>query len=238
MYNACEAGNYCRVQDTSVGSRQIGRRGIVTYTAIVVRAESAAYTPQQLADLTVGVPFYFGTHYAAIQLLEGFLPRDRIKVENASNSSKARYDALMRGDVEATTLTEPYVSLAEKNGCRVICGTLYHGSEVATDRVDAETYGAFNRAVRKAVARINADKDAYLHYFIDYHAKSDPRVAMLKPSEIPASRIVVTDPAPIPADELQRTNDWLKSWGMMEKTEDVTTLVNMLVQERAHIAAE
>jgi hypothetical protein len=48
----------------------------------------------------------------------------------------------------------------------------------------------------------------------------------------------VTDPAPIPADELQRTNDWLKSWGMMEKTEDVTTLVNMLVQERAHIAAE
>ena len=26
MYNACEWGNYCRVQDTKVGSRQVGRR--------------------------------------------------------------------------------------------------------------------------------------------------------------------------------------------------------------------
>ena len=33
MYNACEWGNYCRVQDTKVGSRQVGRRGIVTYAA-------------------------------------------------------------------------------------------------------------------------------------------------------------------------------------------------------------
>ena len=238
MYNACEWGNYCRVQDTSVNSRQIGRRGIVTYTAIVVRPSSIAFTPQQLADVTVGVPVYCGSHYAAIQMLEGFLPRERIKLENASNASKARYDALMRGDVEATTLTEPYVTLAEKNGCRVICATMYHGTEVATDTVDAEIYGAFNRAVREAVSRINADKDAYLHYFIDYHAKRDPRIATLKPSDIPAGRIIVTDPAPIPEDELTRTHDWLKSWGMLESTEKPIDLVNILVQKQAHIAAE
>ena len=34
MYNACEWGNYCRVQDTRTGSRQVGRRGIVTYAAL------------------------------------------------------------------------------------------------------------------------------------------------------------------------------------------------------------
>ena len=28
MYNACEWGNYCRAGGTSVGSRQVGRRGI------------------------------------------------------------------------------------------------------------------------------------------------------------------------------------------------------------------
>ena len=38
MYNACEWGNYCRVQDTGQGSRQLGRRAIVAYSAIVVRA--------------------------------------------------------------------------------------------------------------------------------------------------------------------------------------------------------
>jgi NitT/TauT family transport system substrate-binding protein len=39
MYNACEWGNYCRVQDTAIGSRQVGRRGIVTFAAIVVRPD-------------------------------------------------------------------------------------------------------------------------------------------------------------------------------------------------------
>jgi NitT/TauT family transport system substrate-binding protein len=234
MYNACEWGNYCRVQDTSVNSRQVGRRGIVTYAAIVVRPDSKAFTPQQLADQTVGVPFYFGTHYAAIQMLEGFLPRERIKLQNASNSSSARYDALMRGDVDATTLTEPYVTLAEKNGCRVICSTMYHGTEVATDKLDAEIYGAFNRAVREAVRRINANKGAYLHYFIDYHAKRDPRLSALKPSDIPAGRVMVMDPAPIPEDELIRTHDWLRSWGMLEQTEKPIDLVNVLIQTKAH----
>src|ERR1700761_7975905 len=33
MYNACEWGNYCRVEGTGVASRQVGRRGIVTYAA-------------------------------------------------------------------------------------------------------------------------------------------------------------------------------------------------------------
>ena len=74
MYNACEWGNYCRVQDTGVGSRQLGRRGIVTYAAIVVRPDSPVYTPQQLAGRSVGVPFYFGTHYLRCICSKGFCP--------------------------------------------------------------------------------------------------------------------------------------------------------------------
>src|SRR5436190_11912473 len=35
MYNACEWGNYCRVGSTS-GSRQVGRRAIVSYSAMCV----------------------------------------------------------------------------------------------------------------------------------------------------------------------------------------------------------
>src|SRR5262250_2985089 len=239
MYNACEWGNYCRVQDTAIGSRQVGRRGIVTYAAIVVRPDSPVYTPQQLADRTIGVPFYAGTHYLALHLLEGFLPRERIRLCSAPSGSRNRYKSMMSGEVDATTLTEPYISLAEKNGCRVICSAFYHGTEVASDRVDGETYAAFNRAVREAVRRINANKSAYMHYFIDYHVKrGETDVALLKVSDLRESRLVVTDPSPIPADELQRTADWLKSWDMLEKTETPAALVNDEVQRRAHIAAE
>jgi NitT/TauT family transport system substrate-binding protein len=238
MYNACEWGNYCRVQDTSTGSRQLGRRAIVTYSALVVALDSPVFTPQQLAGRTIGVPFYFGTHYIALHMLEGFLPREEIKLCRAPNGSRYRLDALMKGEVEATTLTEPHITLAEKKGCRTICTAFFHGTEVASERVDAETYAAFNRAVREAVRRINADKRAYLHYFIDYYAKSDPEIAALKVEDLRESRLVVCDPAPIPLEEMQRTYDWLKSWGMLEETASPLDLVNMDVQRHAHQAAE
>ncbi len=235
MYNACEWGNYCRAGATGVGSRQVGRRGIVTYAAIVVRPESPVYTPQQLAGRTVGVPFYAGTHYLALHLLEGFLPRDQINVCRAPNGSRNRFNLMMKGGIEATTLTEPYITLAEKKGCRLICSAFFHGTEVASDRVDAETYAAFNRAVREAVRRINANKSAYLHYFIDYHKAKDPEIGALKPQDLREGRLVVVDPAPIPADEMQRTYDWVKSWGMLEETASPLQLVNMDVQNRAHV---
>jgi NitT/TauT family transport system substrate-binding protein len=239
MYNACEWGNYCRVQDSRAGSRQVGRRGIVTYAAIVVAPDSPIYTAQQLANRTVAVPFYFGTHYLALHMLEGFLTRDEIKICRAPSGSRNRLAALLNGEVDATTLTEPHLTVAEKMGFRAVCSAFYHGTEVASEAVDAETYAAFNRAVREAVRRINANKRAYLHYFIDYHAAQDPDVAALSIDDLRESRIVVVDPAPIPLDEMQRTYDWLKSWGMLEATATPTELVNLDVQRRAHsVAAE
>jgi NitT/TauT family transport system substrate-binding protein len=238
MYNACEWGNYCRVQETGVKSRQLGRRAIITFAALVVRPDSPVYTPQQLANRLIGVPFYFGTHYIALHMLEGFMPRDMIKLCRAPNGSRFRLDAMLRGDVEATTLTEPHVTLAEKKGCRVICSAFFHGTEVASERIDVETYAAFARAVREAVRRINADKRKYLAYFIDYHKARDPEIGMLTLDDLRESRLVVCDPAPIPADELQRTYDWVRGWGMLEQTASPLALVNMDVQGNAHIAAE
>ena len=37
---------------------------------------------------------------------------------------------------------------------------------------------------------------------------------------------------------MQRTYDWLKSWGMLEETASPLELVNMDVQRDAHQAAE
>ena len=229
MYNACEWGNYCRVQDSGIESgRQIGRRSIVSFAGLVVRPESEVYTPQQLAGKLIGVPFYFGTHYLALHMLEGFLERDQINVCSAPNGSRHRYDAMMSGMVEATTLTEPYLTLAEKNGCRVVASAFYHGTEVASDKVDAETYAMFNRAVCEAVKRINANKKKYLQYFIDYHKEKDPEISTLNVSDLRESRIVVVEPAPIPEDELERTANWIKSWGMLTTTENHNDLVNRI----------
>jgi NitT/TauT family transport system substrate-binding protein len=238
MYNACEWGNYCRVQSTATGSRQVGRRAIVTYAAMVVAPTSPVYTPQQLANRVIGVPYYFGTHYIALHMLQGFLRRDEIKLCSAPNGSRYRLDAMLKGEVDAVTLTEPHVTLAEKKGCRTICSAFFHGTEVASERVDAETYAAFNRAVREAVRRINCDKRAYLHYFIDYHGAADPEIAALKIDDLRASRLVVCDPAPIPPDEMQRTYEWLKSWDMLDETASPLQLVDPQIQSFAHQPAQ
>jgi NitT/TauT family transport system substrate-binding protein len=233
LYNACECGNYSRVGSTRVASRQIGRRSIVTFAALMVRADSPIQTPQQCANRQIGVPFFFGSHYLTLQMLEGFVPREQIKLTGVANGSRYRFDLLMTGEIEATPLTEPYVSLAEKNGCRPVISGFYHGTEVASDRVDAETYGAFNRAVREAVRRINANKRSYLHYFIDYH-KDDPEIAKLAIDDLRESRIYVVDPAPIPDDELQRTFEWMRSWGFLEDISDANQLVDMNMQLQGH----
>ena len=88
--------------------------------------------------------------------------------------------------------------------------------------------------MREAVRRINANKKAYLHYFIDYHKAKDPEIGTLKPEDLREGRIVLVDPAPIPADEMQRTYEWVKSWGMLEETESPLQLVNIKVQKHAH----
>jgi NitT/TauT family transport system substrate-binding protein len=234
LYNACEWGNYSRVEATKVKSRQIGRRSIVTYAALVVRGDSPVQTPQQFANRQIGVPFYNGTHYLTLQMLEGFIPRDLIKLGRVPNGSPYRFQMLMDGTVDATTLTEPYISLAEKKGCRLVIAAFHHGTEVASERVDAETYSAFNRGVREAVRRINSNKSAYMHYFIDYYKKKDPQIAELKVSDLRESRLLLVDPAPIPADELQRTYEWMKSWDFLETGCAADELVNITVQKHGY----
>jgi NitT/TauT family transport system substrate-binding protein len=151
--------------------------------------------------------------------------------------SRARFDLLMSGAIEGTTLTEPYVTLAEKQGCRVVCSALFHGTQVGTDKIDVETMSAYNRAVTEAVRRINANKRGYLHYFIDYHKLRDPEIGKLSVEDLRESRLVVCEPAPIPLEEMQRTYDWVKSWGMLETAQTPLELVNMNVQARAHAVA-
>ena len=103
-----------READKSVAAR------IITYASDRGRSKIPLSThTQQLANIPVGVPFYFGTHYVALHLLGGFLPRDMVKLCSAPSRLLFRLQALLAGEVQATTLTEPHLWLAEKLGCRI-----------------------------------------------------------------------------------------------------------------------
>ena len=101
MYNACEWGNYCRVQDTSVRSRQIGRRGIVHLCRACGPARTRRFTPQQLAGRTVGVPFLFRHPLSRAAHAGRFPPRDMIKLCRAPSGSRYRVEAMMSGEMRS-----------------------------------------------------------------------------------------------------------------------------------------
>jgi NitT/TauT family transport system substrate-binding protein len=233
LYWACEWGNYRRAQDTRKGGRQIGRRAAVAACALVVPPWSDVYTPQELANKLVGVPFHNGSHYAALQMLEGFLPRDCIKVCDAPVKKPLRYRSLMNREMDATALVEPWITVAEKAGCRVVVECFYHGTEVGGEQLDAETYAAVNRAIARSVARINADKRSYVRYYLE-HDRQHPEVAALTVDDIPLSRLQFIPPTPIPEDEFQRTYEWMVSWNLIEGGKCLDDLIDVQLQTSSH----
>ena len=233
MYNACEGGNYKRVEETGENTLQLGRRAIVVYGALIVPPWSDVFTPQQLANKTVALPYFAGTHYLGLLMLEGFLPREAIKTCLGPNGIAPVYKGMMNGEADATVVVEPYITVAERAGCRIICMAPYHGTEVATEEVDADTYARFTRAVRAAVQRINADKRKYMQYFID-HYSWDPDVAAHTVDDLPTSRLQVAEPGPIPPDEMERTRQWMISWDLLKPQSTSDRLVDVIRQSAAH----
>ena len=238
MYNACEWGNYCRVGDTSVGSRQVGRRAIVTYAAIVVRPDSPVYTPQQLAGRTVGVPFYAGTHYLALHLLEGFLPRDQIKVvqraERLAQPLQPDDEGRDRGDHADRAL---HHARREEGLPRDLLGLLSrHRGRLRPGRCRdlrrLQPRGARGGAAHQ---RQQGGLSPLLHRLPQGEGPGDRHAQGRRTCARAGSWSAIRRRSP--TDELQRTYEWVKSWGMLEETESPLELVNMDVQARAHAAA-
>jgi NitT/TauT family transport system substrate-binding protein len=212
VYRACEWGQVRRATDTTRGGRIVSKRAAVASQAIFVREDSDATHPQDLRNKTIGVNFHHGSHYLAIQTLEGFLNPDEIKTVHVGGP-EARFKALQDGTTDAAALMEPWIALAEKQGYRLIAEAFYVGSEIAGDNLDPETYEAINRAVKKAVARINADKKKYVHYLIE--SLPEQYRGELKVEDFHLPRLRYVNPSPYPEGEFEKTYDWMVRWGLI-----------------------
>lgn len=206
---------------------------MIVCAALVVPPTSTVFTPQELAHKLVALDHGNGTAYAGLQMLEGAVPREAIVTCPAVTSPAERFAGLMRGDFAATVLQEPWITVAEKAGCRLVSTTFFHGTWVADHRVSAEAYAAFVRALTRAVRRINADKRAYVSYYIrDFPGY--PEVEALKPEDFNLGRIQLKEPGPIPEDEARWAWEWMASWGVLQGTFDVATQINRRIEREAH----
>jgi NitT/TauT family transport system substrate-binding protein len=224
------------VAESPVGALQIGRRAMIVCAALIVRPDSTVYTPQELAYRPIALDYGNGTAYAALQMLVGAMPRAAITTVGATVDPAQRYAGLRAGTYEGTVVQEPWITAAEKAGCRVIATTFFHGTWVAAAGVDAEVYATFIRATTRAVRRINADKRRYVSYYTREFPDA-PEVQALTPDDFDLGRIRLKEPEPIPEAEARWAWDWMASWGLLHGAFDMTTQINRSVEREAQARA-
>jgi NitT/TauT family transport system substrate-binding protein len=221
-FNACEWGQIRRSHDSVAGGRIITLRPAVASQAIFVRPDSPITHPSMLRNKTIAVNFHAGSHFLTLQLLEGFMAREEIKVVHLGQA-RLRYQSMMDGVVDAAMLMEPFIALADKTECNLIVEAHYAGSEMMGPEMDQETAEAVDRAIRGAVKLINADKKKYLHHIM---ADLPTELSILGPEDFRLSRLKYVEPRPYPEEEFERTRAWMASWGLAPPSASFEDLVD------------
>jgi NitT/TauT family transport system substrate-binding protein len=224
-FGACEWGQLRRTFDSAIAAKVMRKRPAVVSQAIIVHPDSRFLRLQDLSHVPIAVRFHTASHYMTLQMLEGFLPKDEIKVMylvTKSQHASHRYKALLNRTVDAITVAEPFISLAEKHGLRILCEARYQGSEMVST-VDTEAYARATIAVKKAIALIMADKRKYVHYIT---AMIPPELGSLSPGEFHTARIEYVDYAPYTKEDFERAYNWMVRWNLLDKSASFEQLVN------------
>lgn len=232
VYNACEWGQVRRSQDHEKKAAIISKRSAIVTQAIFSAPGSKFTHPQTLRNQKVAVRFHAGSHYITLQLLEGFLKREEIKVISGSHIDAL--EAVRRGEIAAVSLMEPWITVAQKEGFQNIAEGYYQGAEIASDEVDPETWEKANRVVAKAVRIFNADKRKYVHHLID---RLPPQYAkLITPDDFYLPRLRYVAPEPYDLEEFEGTYNWLVGWGLIQPNSCFEDLVDNRIHERAGAA--
>ena len=211
QYRMCEWGIMKRAVEADTEGRR--RRKIVALGAsmskfaIVVDKGSSIYEPEMLKDKLISVTPNNGSHFTMLKMVEGFLEPQHVKTINAGSMPK-RIEALRRGDVAAVVLMEPWISVAQKEGLRILIESHSTRSEAASDEVDGPTLAAMFRAQARAVADIERDPTPYVNYLI---AETGGR---LEAKDFQTWRLLHAPPQPYTRERFDDTYNWTVKWNM------------------------
>lgn len=212
QYRMCEWGILKRAveaADCGLRLRKIVALGAaMSKFAIVVAPDSPYYEPEQLKDQPIALTPFNGSNFTTLKMMEGFLSREHLKTTQVG-TMRDRLEAVRRGEVAAACVMEPWISVAQKWGFRVLIESHSSRSEAASDDMDAATLAAMFRAQTRAVAKFNEDPTPYLHYLIQETG------GLLEPHELQAWRLVLAPPRPYTRERFDDTYQWMLSWDMV-----------------------
>ena len=206
QYRMCEWGVMKRtVEASEAGQRPakiVALGSAMSKMAIITGPNSAIYEPEQLKDTPVALSPYNGPHFTALKMLEGFVDKAHIQTTNAGTMGE-RLEVVRGNEVAAGNFFEPWISVAQKQGFRILIESHSTRSEAASDEMDGPTLAAMFRAEARASELINSDPAKFTHYFLEEAA------GLLEPEEFQSWRLLYAPPAPYTPERFHDTYQWM-----------------------------
>jgi NitT/TauT family transport system substrate-binding protein len=173
--------------------------------AIVAAPHSHIYEPEQLKDTPVAVSPFNGSHFTTLKMLEGFVQKEHIRVVHAG-TMRERLEAVRKGEVAAANCMEPWISIAQKQGFRILMESHSTRSEAASDDLDGPTLAAMFRAEARAAELINQTPGKYARYLLQ------EAQGLLEPDELQTWRLLYGPPVPYTRERFETTYAWMQSY--------------------------
>lgn len=157
--SACQWGTACNA------GAGMGRLVPDLYTvgrfALFTRPGSQVQRLADLRDIPVGIGEMAGSHFITLHVLEQVLPRAHIRTIHAGGPGQ-RLLALVQGEIEAATLLDPEIAIAEAKGLRALaCGEFLITFWVAP-AIDQHVLQAYFRALKRADESLSRNPGRYL----------------------------------------------------------------------------
>jgi NitT/TauT family transport system substrate-binding protein len=212
QFRMCEWGVMKRaVEAVEAGHRPakiVALGAAMSSFAIVTAPDSDVYEPEALKDKPIAVSPFNGSHFTTIKMIESFIRFDNIITVNAG-TMRERLDAVRRGDVAAASVMEPWISVAQKQGFRIVMESHSTRSEAAGDELDGPTLAAMFRAEGRASDLLNSDPTPYLHYLVEEAG------GLIEAGDIYPWRILNDHPRPYTRERYDDTYNWTVSRGLV-----------------------
>src|ERR1700704_1651238 len=210
-YRMCEWGIMKRAVEADCsglrGRKIVALGASMSKFAIAVAGDSDIYEPEMLKNKEIAVTPNNGSHFTTLKMMEGFLAPEHIKTTHAGSMLK-RIEAVRQGSVAAASRMEPWISVAQKWGMRILIESHSTRSEAAGDDLDGPTLARMFRAQARAVELIEKDPTPFVHYFIRETG------GLLKPEEVPTRRPLAAPPPPHTHERWEDTYNWTVKWNM------------------------
>ena len=211
QYRMCEWGIMKRaVEAKSQGLRErkiVALGASMSTFAVVVSRDSKIYEPEMLKDKPIAVTPNNGSEFTTLKMMEGFLDPAHVKRANVGSMLK-RLEAVRDGKIAAASVMEPWISVAQKWGMRILIESHSTRSEAAGDDLDGATLRKMFNAQARAVELIEKDPTPFVHYFVRETG------GLLELSEFQTWRLLHAAPQPYTRERFEDTYNWTVKWNM------------------------